>query len=148
MKRLVLTSDDSGAGVLKEAGLADCVLPFEPRFVWGPLPSPRELERWLGSRSAGDDAHGSHWLDNLRGKQVEEAQSHGLGLVEFCASFDAIELWIDPEPNAQLILIWLLNYFRSHERIVPKLNLVQQTLSSGATRLKNWPHGVYLSSRY
>jgi hypothetical protein len=125
MKRLVLTSDDSGAGVLKEAGLADCVLPFEPRFVWGPLPSPRELERWLGSRSAGDDAHGSHWLDNLRGKQVEEVQSHGLGLVEFCASFDAIELWIDPEPNAQLILIWLLNYSRSHERIVPKLNLVQ-----------------------
>jgi hypothetical protein len=125
MKRLVLTSDDSGAGVLKEAGLADCVLPFEPRFVWGPLPSPRELERWLAPRSAGDDAHGSHWLDNLRGRQVEEAQSHGLGLVEFCASFDAIELWIDPEPNAQLILIWLLNYFRSHERIVPKLNLVQ-----------------------
>jgi hypothetical protein len=125
MKRLVLTSSDGGAGALKGAGLADCVIAVEPRFAWGPLPSPSELERWLASRSAADDARGSHWLDNLRGKPVEEAQSHGLGLVEFCSGFDAIDLWIDPKPNAQLILIWLLDYFRSHQSIVSKLNLVQ-----------------------
>jgi hypothetical protein len=125
MKRLVLTSGDSGAGALKGAGLADCVIPVEPRFVSGQLPSPGELERWLAPRSAADDADGPHWLDNLRGKPIEEAQSQGLGLVEFCARFDAIELWIDPEPNAQLILIWLLDYFRPHQSIVSKLNVVQ-----------------------
>ena len=132
MNRLVLTSSDSGAGALKGAGLAGCVIPLELRFAWGQLQSPRELERWLASRPAADDARGSHWLDNLRGKQVEEARSHGPGLVEFCASFDAIELWIDPEPNAQLILIWLLDYFRLHESIVSKLNLVQADTPIGS----------------
>jgi hypothetical protein len=63
---------------------------------------------------------------------VEEAQRRGPGLVEFCASFDAIELWIDPEPNAQLILIWLLDYFRPHERITSKLNLVQADVPIGS----------------
>jgi hypothetical protein len=99
-------------------------LPLSRGFVWGRLPSPRELEQRLAPRSA-DEADSSHWLDNVRGKRVEEAQSHGLGLVEFCASFDAIELWIDPEPNAQLILIWLLDYLRPHQKIASKLNLVQ-----------------------
>jgi hypothetical protein len=132
MNRLVLTSSDSGAGALKGAGLADCVLSLEPRFVWGPLPSPRELERWLAPRSAANDADGSHWLDHLRGTPIEEAQSRGLGLVEFCASFATIELWIDLEPNAQLILIWLLDYFRPHGSIVSKLNLVQADVPIGS----------------
>ncbi len=132
MRRLILASSDSGAGALKGAGLADCVISLELRFAWGQLPSPRELERWLASRSAVDDTCGAHWLDNLRNKQIEEAQSHGPGLVEFCASFDAIELWIDPEPNAQLILSWLLDYFRPHERIVSKLNLVQADAPIGS----------------
>jgi hypothetical protein len=122
---MVLTSSDGGAGALEGAGLADCVLPFEPRFVWGPLQSPRELEKWLAPRPAADDADGSHWLDNVRGKPIEDARRRGLGLVEFCAGFDAIELWVDPKPNAQLILIWLLDYFRPHQSIVSKLNLVQ-----------------------
>jgi hypothetical protein len=132
MKRLILTSGDSAAGALKGAGLADCVLPLEPRFVWGSLPSPNELERRLAPRSATDDACGSHWLNDLRGAPIEEAQSRGLGLVEFCASFDAIELWIDPEPNAQLVLIWLLGYFRPHASIVSKLNLVQADVPIGS----------------
>jgi hypothetical protein len=113
-------------------GLADGVIAVEPRFVWGQLPSPHELERRLAPRSAPDDALGSHRLDNVRGKPIEEAQGQGLGLAEFCAGFDAIELWIDPEPNAQLILIWLLDYFRPHERVVSKLNLVQADASIGS----------------
>ncbi len=132
MRRLILTSGDSGAGALKRAGLADGVIPVGLRFTWGQLQSPRELERWLAPRASVDDACGSHWLDNLRGKQVEEARSHGLGLVEYCAGFDAIELWIDPEPNAQLILIWLLDYFRPHGRIISKLNLVQADAPIGS----------------
>ena len=49
-----------------------------------------------------DEASAPHWLDNLADECLDEARSHGLGLVEFCERFDAIELWIDPEPNAQL----------------------------------------------
>jgi hypothetical protein len=72
-----------------------------------------------------------HWLDNVRGESIEDAKSRGLGLVEFCASFDSIELWIDPELNAQLILIWLLDYLRPHASIVSKLNVVQADTAIG-----------------
>ncbi len=49
----------------------------------------------------------------------------GPGLIEFCARFEAVELWVDPDPNAQLTLIWLLDYLRPHAEIVSKLTLVQ-----------------------
>jgi hypothetical protein len=125
MKPLILTTNDSGSGALKGARIADAVVPFGLRFVGGQLESPGELERWLAPRPAEGEAIDAHWLDNLRGKQLEEARSHGLGLVEFCARFDTIDLWIDPDPNAQLILIWLLDYLRPHEKIASKLSLVQ-----------------------
>jgi hypothetical protein len=46
-------------------------------------------------------------------------------LIDLCDAFDVIDLWIDPDPNAQLILIWLLDYFRPHETVISKMNLVQ-----------------------
>ena len=46
-------------------------------------------------------------------------------MIDVCERFDTIDLWIDPDPNAQLMLIWLLEYFRPHEEIVSKLSLVQ-----------------------
>jgi hypothetical protein len=94
MKRLILTTDGSAAGALKGAGLADAVIPFGHRFVWGPLPSDGET----------DDR---------------------TGIADLCQPFDAINLWIDPDPNAQLILLWLLDTLRPHEQIVSKLGLVQ-----------------------
>jgi hypothetical protein len=132
MKRLILTTNDSGSGALKGARIADAVIPFWLSFVWGQLQSPAELARWLALRPAEDEAIGDHWLDNLRGKQFEEARSDGLGLVEFCTRFDAIDLWINPDPNAQLILIWLLDYLRPHDKIVVKLSLVQADTRIGS----------------
>ena len=125
MKRLILTTNDSGSGALKGARIADAVIPFWLSFVWGQLQSAAELGRWLAPRPAEDEAIGDHWLDNLRGRQFEEARSDGLGLVEFCTRFDTIDLWIDPDPNAQLILIWLLDYLRPQGKIVARLSLVQ-----------------------
>jgi hypothetical protein len=132
MKRLILTTNDSGSGALKGARIADAVIPFWLSFVWGQLQSPVELARWLAPRPAEDEAIGDHWLDNLRGKRVEEARSDGLGLVEFCMRFDTIDLWIDPDPNAQLILIWLLDYLRPREKIILKLSLVQADTPIGS----------------
>ena len=127
MKRLILTSSDSGAGGLTGARLADCVIPFGPRFVWGQLPSRTELETLLSSRSA---ASGSHWLD-FTGKRLEEVRREGPGLIEFCGRFEAIELWVDPDPNAQLTLIWLLDYLRRDAETASKLTLVQADVRIG-----------------
>ncbi|MDO9297449.1 MAG: DUF1835 domain-containing protein, partial [Bradyrhizobium sp.] len=130
MTRLILSSSDSGAGGLLEARLANCVIPLRPRFVWGPLPSQIELEAWLSSRPARHEVSGSHWLD-LTGKRFAEARTEGPGLIEFCARFEAVELWIDPDPNAQLTLIWLLDYLRHHAATVSKLTLVQADVQIG-----------------
>jgi hypothetical protein len=35
MKRLILTTDDSGAGCIKVAGLADFAITLGRRLVWG-----------------------------------------------------------------------------------------------------------------
>jgi hypothetical protein len=43
-------------------------------------------------------------------------------LIDLCEAFDVNDLWIDPDPNAQLILIWLLDYFRAHETIMRSIS--------------------------
>ncbi|XIA63916.1 hypothetical protein ACFIOY_33820 [Bradyrhizobium sp. TZ2] len=131
MTRLILTFDDSAAGGLKAARVADCVIPFGLTFVWGKVRSPGELDLLLSPRSARREASGAHWLDNLTGARLQAARSHGPGLIEFCERFEAVELWIDPEPNAQLQLIWLLDLFRPHANVTSRLSLIQMDFSIG-----------------
>ena len=132
MKRLILTTSASGAGGLLEAKLADCVFPLCPRFVWGPLPSPAELETRLSSRSARrEEAPGFHWLD-FTGNRLEEVRNEGPGLIEFCGRFEAVELWADPDPDDQLTLIWLLDYLRHHPETSSRLALIQSDVCIGS----------------
>jgi len=131
MTRLILTTDDSGAGSLKGTGIADIVIPFGIRFVWGPLPSDAELAKLLAARSTKHDSPGSHWLDFVRSRHLEEIEGKGLGLVELCERCETIQLWIDPEPNAQLTLIWLLDYLLHYGKTASKLTLVQADVRIG-----------------
>jgi len=124
MTRLILTTSYSGSGSLKVAGLADIVLPIEPELVWGPLPTDAQLAKMLGARSAPRTREPSIWLDKVKLSRREAIEAKGIGLVEFCAECESVELWVDPEPNAQLILIWLLSCFRGHEA-ASRLALVQ-----------------------
>jgi hypothetical protein len=131
MTRLILTTDDSGAGSLRQAGLADIVIHFGLRFVWGPLPSDAELATLLAARSAKHGSPGSHWLDFVRSRYLEELGAGGLGLIDLCERCETIDLWIDPDPNAQLTLIWLLDYLHHHAKIALKLTLVQADVRIG-----------------
>jgi hypothetical protein len=129
--RLILTSSDSGAGGLMQAGLADIVIPFGVRFIWGRLPTPTELATLLTVRSAEHDSPGSHWLDHIRPRDLQEIGSQDLDLIELCERCETIELWIDPDPNSQLTLIWLLDYLRHHACTASNLTLVQADLRIG-----------------
>ena len=120
MTSLILTTSDSGAGSLKQTGIADIVIPFGFRFVRGPLPSDAELAAALAS-----SATHHHWLRDIYRKHLGESGKSEYGLIDLSERCDAIELWIDPEPNAQLMLIWLLDYLRLHRNIASKLTLVQ-----------------------
>jgi hypothetical protein len=120
MTRLILASE-SGVSLFR-SDLADVVIPFIFRFVWGPLPSPDELAAYVAARS---DKHapGTHWSDyGGRWPSATKARKD-FGLVEFCKHCDTIELWFDPGPNEQLQLIWLLDYFHSYPEIAARLKL-------------------------
>jgi hypothetical protein len=120
MTRLILTSQ-SGLNLMR-SGLADVVVPFAFRFVWGPLPSRDELATYLAARSP-EHGVGPHWSDHVgRWPHAEKARKD-LGLIEFCQQCETIELWFDPSPNDQLQLIWLLDSFRFHLESLTRLSL-------------------------
>lgn len=124
MTRLILITSYSGGGNLKFSGLADIVLPVDPDLVCGPLPSDMQLARMLGPRSAPRDREQPIWLDVINRSRRDAIEAKGVGLIEFCAECESVELWVDPDPNAQLILIWLLSCFRGHEA-ASRLSLIQ-----------------------
>ena len=115
MTRLILTSTDSGAGCLLGARIADIVIPLGFRLVWGAPPTDAELEAMLGPGS----------LDHFPQRRLREYHSQGMGTLDLCERCEEIELWFDPSPNAQLMLVQLLDCLGSRESIVPKLTLFQ-----------------------
>jgi hypothetical protein len=72
-----------------------------------------------------------HWLWNVYRKYFGEIDRNEIGLIDFCERCETIELWADPEPNAQLTLIWLLDYLRHHAKTASKLTLVQANVGIG-----------------
>ena len=98
MTRLILTTSDSGAGCLLQAGIADVVIPFGFRFVWGPLPSDANLAASLATRSTEHGSARPHWLDNFD-RRYGQIRRLGLGLIELCQQCETVELWIGPEPR-------------------------------------------------
>ena len=56
--------------------------------------------------------------------RLEESGAKDRGLIELFAECDSVELWMGPEPNEQLILLWLLDYLRdAGDQWFPKLVL-------------------------
>jgi hypothetical protein len=136
MKRLILTNNSSAAGYLRMAGLADVLIGLDRRFIWGPLPSdaelttsfeaPKEQQRQITDQ----DYPPQLWLPKIG--------TPDLGLIDLCARFDTIELWIDPPPSDQLQLICLLHYLRPHNEIASQL-ILRQSDSEIVERLAKDP---------
>jgi hypothetical protein len=121
MQPLILSSSANPEFV--RSGFADLAVDFTFRFVWGPLPSPDELASYLGACTP-DHGPGRHWSDFAYGwDQSKNEDSSDLGLAGFCQQYETVELWFDTDPNAQLQLVWLLDYFRSRPQIVGRLKL-------------------------
>ena len=147
MKRLILTS--CLMPEFTKSDFADLAVDFFFRFVWGPLPSPDELATYLGPRGP-DHAPGHHWSDfAVRWSQSEHRSCRDLGLAEFCQQYGTVELWFDTEPNAQLCLVWLLDYFQSHPETVARLKFRLVDLAMiGLERLGKWqPPAVDVTER-
>lgn len=123
MKPLILSSDPIVG--LDEVDLGDLQVVFYFRFGWGELPSLDELAAYLGPRTPNHGpSQGYHWSDfAMRWGRSKNQSLRDLSLAEFCQHYDAVELWFDTRPNAQLQLVWLLDYFRSYPETVVRLKL-------------------------
>jgi hypothetical protein len=140
MERLILTTGTSGAGNIKSAGFADFVITLERGLVWGLPPSQAQLDTYFTARAAQEE--GLHWQYHTPEWRLVRSGGKDLGLIEFCARYDSVELWIDPEPNAQLNLIWLLDFLRAHAELAAKMKFVQADFTIGGLEpeeLAAWP---------
>jgi hypothetical protein len=122
MKPLILTGCMIPA--FTKSDFADLALDLSFfRFIWGPLPSPEELATHLGPRTPSHN-RGSHWSDwGVRWQQSENRKHRDLSLAEFCQHYETVELWFDMQPEAQLKLVWLLDYFGSYPEAAARLKL-------------------------
>jgi len=77
-------------------------------MVWGPPRSDAELTAFLTARTS--QPPDFHWLDSMPPPRLDKFGINELGLIEACAHCETVELWMETEPNAQLVLIWLLDY--------------------------------------
>jgi hypothetical protein len=119
MKPLILTG--WSIREFTEPEFADLAVDFFFRFGWGELPSPDELETYLGPRTP-EVKPGHHWSDFAsRWNQSKNRGRRDLSLAEFCQQYETVELWFDIQPNAQLRLVWLLDYFRFYPETVARL---------------------------
>ncbi len=121
MKRLILTIGLSGASKFVKAGLADVALRLDRQLAWGPPPSAAETVAFFAAPA--DQERHFHWHDYSPAWLLENAGAKGLGLLECFAECESVALWVDPEPSAQLILIWLLDYLRGHKELMSRLAL-------------------------
>ena len=142
MTRLILTSSDTAGGCLLRAGIGDIVIPLGSRFVWDALPSDEKLEAMLGPGSL--DHFPPHRLGAFHPKEV--------GPLDLCERCEAVELWFDPAPNAQLMLVQFLDCLGSRESIVSKLTLFQADCDIGGQRpevISKWkPPGVKIQNEH
>ena len=138
MKRLILTSS-SGLGI-QRTDLADVAIPFSFRFAGGPLPPADELTAYVAARSE-KHGPGSHWSDFVGRWGRAGKGRRDLGLAEFCQPYETVELWFDPDPNDQLQLIWLLDFFCSRPEAAARLKLRvvdYELIMASAEELGRW----------
>jgi hypothetical protein len=122
MKPLILTGYPMPEFV--KDGLADIALCLDFfRFIWGHQPSPEQIASYLGARSS-DQQGGTHWSDwGGFWRQSENKEHRNLSLAEFCQQYETVELWFDMRPEAQLKLVWLLDYFSAYPKAVARLKM-------------------------
>ncbi|GAC1467540.1 MAG: hypothetical protein PVSMB1_16520 [Gemmatimonadaceae bacterium] len=130
MERLIVTTSSTAAGAVQQAGLADLVVAIERRLVWGQLPSDAELDPFFAPRTT--QLHGLHWLDDTPSWRLDESGVKDRGLIELLSECNSVELWIGREPNAQLLLLWLLDYCSREGATISKLVMRQPDVAIGA----------------
>ena len=150
MSTLILVTCDSAAGHLKRERRADRVQSFTHRLVTGPVPVDGSPETFFQRQRTLYEADGlfyePFWFEreSLDGTKPQFKPIWSR-LPEVCREHDRIELWIDPDPNAQLVMVQLLDWLGSLPDIVPRLWLKQSDSPLRQRHAGDWvlpPHPI------
>jgi hypothetical protein len=125
-ERLIVASDHSACGNLKQAQLADAVLGALYDFTWGPVPLEvdEDPSRFFDARLAAWDADPDTRDQPEDWKRERAAPMHPVDWSEQLPKIGAyarIELWLDPSPNGQLQLLQLLDALARRPALLDRL---------------------------
>ncbi len=123
--RLVVTSDESGAGHLQQGAIADTVLCIHAleSLVRGPVPASTDAAGFYRDRDALYASDPRLQAEQCDWLTADQAIPEWRGLVAACEAHDRVELWIDPEPNDQLHLVRALSWLRAFPHVIEKVSL-------------------------
>ena len=143
MSTLILVTCDAGAGYLKREKRADRVQALTHRLVTGPVPVEGPPETFFARQRALFEADGL--FHELQWFEVENPDENKpkfpwiwSQLPEVCQQHDRIELWIDPDPNAQLVMVQLLDWLGTLPDIVARLWLKLSDSPLGSRHPGDW----------
>jgi hypothetical protein len=74
---------------------------------------------------------GLHWLDDTPVWRLEGSGVKGRGLIDLLSECSSAELWMGPEPNAQLLLLWLLDHCGIEDAALSRLAIRHLDLAWG-----------------
>jgi hypothetical protein len=119
MSTLILTPDDAAAGCLAASEIADRVIQFDYRLVSGPVPAVSDPEVFFAERA------------KLGGPEIERWDTDGpvrlcnewREVIRLVNDFDQVEIWADHDPNSQVQLLQLLDWFSAYPGLIAKLSL-------------------------
>ena len=143
MSTLILVTCDSGAGHLKREKRADRIQTFTHRLVTGPIPMAGPPEtffmRQRGLFETDGLYHEPYWFDF----EHPDGGKPGFGriwsrLPEVCRQHERVELWIDPDPNAQLVMVQLLDWLGTLPDIAARLWLKLSDSPLGMRHPGDW----------
>jgi hypothetical protein len=137
MRRFIFTNSDSGAGCLKASRFAERVVGLGYELVDGPAPFTTAPLEFFAARSALMPHDAEEWQEERTASSVADALAR---CAREAATFDQVELWIDPNPDAQLHLVLLLDWLRGYPELVVKLALVELDIPLGEQRPDRIPH--------
>ena len=134
---LILITCDSGAGHLKREKHGARILTFTHRLVTGPIPTGGTPAEFFVDRQAVYRREGlfhENWWFEVEDRTGENPRFKRIWslLPQACLAHDQVTLWIDPDPNAQLVLVQLLDWLGRDPAILGRLWLKQAESPTGS----------------
>src|SRR5262245_47723245 len=120
MRPMIITNTDSGAGCVKASSIADRVVGLGHELVFGPAPLTTDPLDFFSARASLQPADAEDWekeIDNRTAAAWRDFTAEA-------EKFERVELWMDPDPNAQLQLMQILDWLRRQPEMISKLLLV------------------------